>query len=437
MIPAIIECIKKVSNFFQFIYKENRMMDSDESDLFHIGSQTYSPSLGTTTPETALEQMRSISIQQPAQNQTESSISMEELQKKVCASQKILFKKKIWLILNWSEEREANNKQAREEIGLYWCDDTNFMCNKTKLAQFLRLQENTINKNFSHDGFVIVDDKEGRNKWQKRSHESGLFTKFTKESDIENLPKPNKQKTEETTKFDALLRDSLIQRSTEKINEIQNNLVCNEDLKKKYLQQAIDDWKKISESGTSDVESIIQLATEEYCKIKEPTQEEKECIEYNIKYFFDNSISLSQQEMKIQFHQYYTFFLHFGKLSRVFDNLLQVSHIEDDFSSFPFLDTYPAPKPTNFKIWFHPSKDNGPQYLKDNEINWAVKFSTIPNAFTCYQKDRSFRQIYFDPTLDENAYYSKDINKSFNSLNQLDDVNFLSSLFSKDASSTN
>ena len=388
--------------------------------------------------------------------------NIDEMREDVSPLKKLPFKTRIFRILKYTEF----HPEDRIKIGIFWDDDKYFMCNSKILGDFLGIKDNSMNTNLRESGFQI-DDSFGNqdvlrrygtlpnaNRWKRRSHFSGKFTKLTTEKEMLELPRQDRAKLDispQTYGFGSpfMNRPPSIQdnysNETEKIKEfflkypeyvddikdIRRRINHTDELwKTKLLECAIDDWNNIlssCHSGTIEPDDIATIALEPHeCNIDENM---KNIIQYNIKHLLQENSGFSQTSVSVSFPSFFKLFLHFGELKKMALMIKDVSYAEikestqfdnDDFpyNSQPFFSQTSMflsqqSQPTQqegycFVNWFLPIIEREPvvKYFTQSDCTWAVKFSSVPTQYTFIKKsvayditDRNleFTHINFNP----------------------------------------
>lgn len=425
--------------------EDGEYCDQLDHENLDIGSEfVHSPINIGSTPEDALRQMSyGQSINNSSTSNSEYSLSLEELRKRITSNKKLLFKHKIWMMLNYSRTHQADGKH----FGLYWHDSMNFMCNTGLLAEFCKKKKNTINRNLRNDGFNIVGNDSPEKDWKMRRHYSNLFNINTTEDEMDLLPKPQKLDDESavsdmiapTTSSpvqplpEKIHEDPIAENFKSDIEEIQRKIKATDIEKLAYLDQAIKDWHVISPYGDNvDHQLILELAADYYdnSNLQKSSSSEKEGIELNIQFLLENSVSsFTQQDRQVTFPVYYKFFLRFGQISNSFQNLLQVSHFSDqltDIDATNFISQQSQGSScSSFRRWFFPGTEMVKTYLEQSAYHtWAVKLSSTLNAFSFCKLIPStgkieFKHIIFSPIDTNNAFTLIDSGESFKSLPEL------------------
>ena len=372
--------------------------------------------------------------------------NIDDMREEVSPFKKLPFKLRIFRILKYVEV----HPEDKITIGIFWDDDKSFICNSKILGDFLGIKDNSMNTNLRESGFQI-DDSFGThdvmkrfgslpnaNRWKRRSHYSGNFTKTTTEREMMDLPRQDRAKLDiaqpaysqmppiynrqnpiassfsnETEKVKAFFM-----KYPEWVDDVRDirRRIDNPDerWKNTLLEFAIDDWSRIlarCHAGNIEADDIAAIALEEHEHALEMSMQN--IIQYNIKHLLQENSGFSQTSVSVSFPSFFKLFLHFGQLNKMALLIRDVSYAEvrestqgfdnDEFvynsqsyfsqtSLFLSQQSQTQQEGYCFVNWFLPTTDRDTimKYFTQNDNSWAVKFSSVPTRYTFIKKTAAY-----------------------------------------------
>lgn len=297
--------------------------------------------------------------------------------------------------------------ESFNEIGACWCkDNSHFVANSQKLANFLDLKANSVNTNFRDHGFKIIPNNtpelrkefpsisETRH-WKIRYSNYHSFNSESSSKEIENI-KTVKQKIEQILPTIQDIDESKpLNTEMQIIPFLPKETIALLQTDESQISSFIQMFYRVTEDDTFFY-NFLQTVTEIWKKYINPTEEKasiddivtvmtsnsgsfidehtKSLYDNNLEFLLPQSYESSQICDSISFLSFATYFLRYANKDDFLSTLREIT--------FPYPTDYSS---SSFYNWFHPSADKSHaiQLLsQQRKESWIVIPSKAPNKFT-------------------------------------------------------